>query len=152
GLLADPEVAADADLVTACLTWDSRIDQERIAASAGLTAKQVRDALGYLAAAGRVGYDLADQSFFQRELPFGQALDAMHPRLASARELITAGAVTLTGAGARVRSGDTEHRVTFGSPADRCTCTWWGKHRGTRGPCKHVLAARMAAADLPAGA
>jgi len=23
-------------------------------------------------------------------------------------------------------------------------CPWWGQHRGTRGPCKHVLATRMA--------
>jgi len=148
GLLADPDVAADADLVGSRLTWDGRIDEERIGSAAGLSADRVRDALGYLAAAGRVGYDLADESFFQRALPFGQALEAMHPRLASARELIAAGAVTLTGAGATVRSGGTEHRVTFGGgTADRCTCTWWGKHLGTRGPCKHVLAARMAATD-----
>jgi len=47
-----------------------------------------------------------------------------------------------------VRSGDTEHRITFGGgTAGRCTCTWRGKHRGTRGPCKHVLAARMAGTD-----
>lgn len=147
-LLADPEIAADADCVAPLLTWDGRIGQGRVAAAAGLTAARVRDALGYLAAAGRVGYDLAAESFFQRELPFGEALDAMHPRLASAKALIAAGAVTLTTTGATVRSADTEHRVTWGGgTADLCTCTWWGKHRGTRGPCKHVLAARIAAAD-----
>ena len=47
--------------------------------------------------------------------------------------------------GGVVRSGGVEHRVSFGAAADRCTCPWWGKHRGDRGPCKHVLAARMAA-------
>jgi len=53
--------------------------------------------------------------------------------------------VTLVAGGAVV--GDSPgHRVTFGSPDDTCTCPWWGKHRGTRGPCKHVLAARLAAA------
>nr|BFE77651.1 hypothetical protein GCM10020093_002520 [Planobispora longispora] len=25
-----------------------------------------------------------------------------------------------------------------------CTCEWWYDHRGSRGPCKHVLAARIA--------
>jgi predicted nucleic acid-binding Zn finger protein len=25
-----------------------------------------------------------------------------------------------------------------------CTCLWWAKYRGGRGPCKHVLATRMA--------
>ncbi|MFC8869784.1 SWIM zinc finger family protein [Streptomyces sp. NPDC057148] len=24
-----------------------------------------------------------------------------------------------------------------------CTCPWWAKYRGGRGPCKHMLAARM---------
>ncbi|MDR1187609.1 MAG: SWIM zinc finger domain-containing protein [Bifidobacteriaceae bacterium] len=28
---------------------------------------------------------------------------------------------------------------------DRCTCPWWVKYHGTRGPCKHVLAARAEA-------
>lgn len=26
---------------------------------------------------------------------------------------------------------------------DRCTCPWFAKHQGSRGPCKHVLAARL---------
>jgi hypothetical protein len=25
----------------------------------------------------------------------------------------------------------------------RCTCPWFSKHQGQRGPCKHVLAAQM---------
>ncbi|MEV0597187.1 SWIM zinc finger family protein [Nonomuraea cavernae] len=24
-----------------------------------------------------------------------------------------------------------------------CTCLWWAKYRGGRGPCKHALAVRM---------
>jgi hypothetical protein len=108
--------------------------------------ERVLAGLSFLAASGRVGYDLADESFFHRELPFGPSLAAMHPRLANARELITSGAVRLVDGGAAIRSGDTEHRVALGA-AERCTCPWWGRHRGTRGPCKHVLAARMAARD-----
>jgi hypothetical protein len=69
----------------------------------------------------------------------------MHPRLESAQALAASGAVTVGDGGAMVRSGDTGHRVTFGDSGDRCTCQWWGKHRGSRGPCKHVLAARLAA-------
>jgi SWIM zinc finger len=147
GLLADGEAAADADLVSVLLAWDPRIDAGRLSAEAGLPAGRVAAALGYLAAAGRVGYDLAEEAFFHRELPFGAALEAMHPRLADARALITAGSVALTadGAGAVVRSRGVEHRVTFAQPHDTCTCPWWGRHRGTRGPCKHALAARMAA-------
>ena len=145
GLLADDDVAADAALLTESLDWGPRIDAHCVAASLGMTPERVVAALGYLAASGRVGYDLADETFFHRELPFGRALEAMHPRLVSARELIAAGAVTVADTGAIVRSGESEHRVTFAAPADRCTCPWWGKHQGSRGPCKHVLAARLAA-------
>jgi len=145
GLLADPGAAADADMVSALLAWDPRIDTAQLAAGAGFPAERVIAALTYLAARGRVGYDLAEESFFHRELPFGPALEAMHPRLAAARALIASGSVVSSERGALVRGDDAEHRVTFAAPHDICTCPWWGKHRGTRGPCKHVLAARMAA-------
>jgi SWIM zinc finger len=152
GLLADTDAVADADLVSVLLAWDPRIDAGRLSAEAGLRSGRVAAALGCLAAAGRVGYDLAEEAFFHRELPFGAALETMHPRLAGGRELISAGSVILAadGAGAVVRSGGGEHRVTFTRPRDTCTCPWWGKYRGTRGPCRHVLAARMAAGQANA--
>jgi hypothetical protein len=143
-LLADDDAAADAALLSGSLDWGSGIDVHRVADGLGITRERTVAALGYLAASGRVGYDLHDGAFFHRELPFGPALEAMHPRLVSARELIASGAVTVTDTGAFVRSSDAEHRVTFATPADRCTCPWWGKHQGSRGPCKHVLAARLA--------
>jgi hypothetical protein len=145
GSLADDDVIADAELMSVLLGWSPRIDIGRLSAEAGLSPGRSVLALTRLAASGRVGYDLADQSFFHRELPFGPAVEKLHPRLAGARALIASGAVTLHVGGASVRSGDAEHRVTFAAPHDVCTCPWWGKHRGTRGPCKHVLAARMVA-------
>jgi hypothetical protein len=145
GLLADEDAAADAHLAAGSVGWGPRIDAAALGASLGLDEQRVVAALSYLAASGRVGYDLAEESFFRRELPFGRALEAMHPRLASARDLIASGAVILGPGGAQVRSGDIEHKVTFGRDADQCTCPWWGKHQGGRGPCKHVLAARIAA-------
>ena len=144
GLLAEPRAAQDADLIGVLLAWDPRIDIARLSAEAGLSAERTVAALTHLAAAGRVGYDLAEESFFHRELPFGPALEKMHPRLADARALLSAGSVVAGEGGALVRSGDNEYRVTFAPPHDICTCPWWGKHQGTRGPCKHVLAARMA--------
>ena len=38
---------------------------------------------------------------------------------------------------------DVEHRVRLQPEGDKCTCPWYGKHQGDRGPCKHVLAARI---------
>ncbi|HXS64953.1 MAG TPA: SWIM zinc finger family protein [Streptosporangiaceae bacterium] len=145
-LLGDEDAAVDSLLVAESLGWGSRVDSGRLSVALDLGPRRVAAALGYLAACGRVGYDLAEESFFHRELPFGRALDALHPRLGNARQLIETGAVTLNASGAIVVGTDSEHRVTFGGSAgpDRCTCPWWGKHRGNRGPCKHVLAARMA--------
>jgi len=148
GLLADPGAGADAHLVGVLLAWDPLIDIGRLAAEADFSAERTVVALTHLAARGRVGYDLAEESFFHRELPFGPALEAMNPRLADARALVSSGSVVVGERGALVRSGDVEHRVTFASPHDICTCPWWGKHRGTRGPCKHVLAARMAVTSM----
>jgi hypothetical protein len=145
GLLADDDVAADAQMLMPSLGWGSRVEVPRAAEATGLTPQRVTAALGYLAASGHVGYDLAEESFFRRELPFGTALEAMHPRLANARELITSGAVIPCDGGALVRTGEVEHRVIFAAAGDRCTCPWWGKHQGSRGPCNHVLAARIAA-------
>jgi hypothetical protein len=143
--LADDSATADAELMGVLLAWSPRIDIARIAVAAGLSTERAMLALTRLAASGRVGYDLAEQAFFHRELPFGPAMEKLHPRLADARALLAYGAVTLHDGGASVRGGNTEHRVTFAAPHDICTCPWWGKHRGTRGPCKHVLAARMRA-------
>jgi hypothetical protein len=142
--LASDDADADADLVSVLLAWNPRIDTGRIAAETGLPPARVAIALDVLAASGRVGYDLAEQAYFHRELPFdAAALETMHPRLADARALALKD-VLVDETGASVRSGDVVHRVTFGTPHDRCTCPWWGKHQGSRGPCKHVLAARIA--------
>ncbi len=110
------------------------------------TAWSVFHALG---GAGRVGFDLASGGFFHRDLPFERrALDELQPRLGDARELVAAGAVTFDGASASVRSGDTRYLVRRDADVSRCTCPWFAKHRGERGPCKHVIAADLARAEV----
>ncbi|MEU5883424.1 SWIM zinc finger family protein [Spirillospora sp. NPDC047279] len=144
GDLAADQGEEDADLVAALLAWEPRVDPDRLACESALPAARVTRALGRLGAAGRVGYDLAEGGYFHRELPYDPAaLAAMHPRLRDARALAESGAVTVTPTGARVASGGTEHHVTRTGGGTRCTCPWWGKHRGGRGPCKHVLAAEL---------
>jgi SWIM zinc finger len=102
-----------------------------------VTTASERVALGALGAAGRVGYDLAKNAFFHRELPYDRAvLEKMHPRLLGAQKLVEEGAVRIDGDSAYVRSGEIEYLVR----GERCTCPWFARHRGERGPCKHVLA------------
>ena len=144
--LADDRTADDADLIAALLAWEPRIDVVRLAAGAALPRERVVAALGRLGAAGRVGFDLAEDGYFHRELPYDPAvLAGMHPRLRDARGMLDVGSVTVTPEGALVVSNGAEHRVTRAADGtSRCTCPWWGRHRGGRGPCKHILAAGLA--------
>lgn len=147
--LAGDEVADDADLVSALLAFEPRIDVPRLAADAALSAERVTDALSVLASSGQVGFDLATGAYFHRPLPVhADALQTLHPRLADAQKLIAAGVVTPVEARlVQVLSSGTRYDVRLGAGVedDRCTCPWYAKYRGTRGPCKHALAARIVA-------
>ena len=139
--LADDRVADDADLVSALLAFEPTIDPARLAVESGVSQERVVRALGQLGAAGRVGYDAAESAYFHRELPYdADRLAAMHPRLRDAQALVEAAAVRIEGDTAYVRSGEAEHVVRRTGEGDRCSCPWYGKHRASRGPCKHVLA------------
>ncbi len=147
GVLSDLSSAdeEDVDAVAETLHGDPEIDTSEVARVTGLARSSVQTALGVLGAAGRVGYDLAHGAYFHRELPYDRAaLEKMHPRLLGARELVEQGAVTLSGDSATVRSGDAEYVVRIEDGVARCTCPWFARHRGERGPCKHVLAVEHA--------
>jgi hypothetical protein len=146
GVLSALAAADDAavEAVAELLHGEPAIDSAAVAETSRFDRTTVETALGALGAAGRVGYDLSAGSFFHRELPYDRAfLDSMHPRLLGARELVDAGAVRLDGAAATVASGDVEYVVRFDDDGARCTCAWFARHRGERGPCKHVLAAEQ---------
>jgi SWIM zinc finger len=149
GVLSDLSAADEeaVDAVAETLHGEPEIDTEEVARDAGLERTAVQTALGALGAAGRVGYDLAHSAYFHRELPYDRAvLEKMHPRLLAARELYEQGAVRLTADGeATVRSGEAEYLVRTGPDGlARCTCAWFARHLGQRGPCKHVLAVEHA--------
>jgi hypothetical protein len=132
--------------VRAALHWQARLDEEELAAQLSLSPGAVSSALAALGTRGLVGFDLAEGAYFHRALPFDLTkVEALHPRLLAARKLIGEGAVSLdrAAAEARVASGDLVHRVRFTESATLCTCPWFAKHRGERGPCKHVLAAAI---------
>ncbi|MFF7589005.1 SWIM zinc finger family protein [Kitasatospora purpeofusca] len=147
GALATDTAEPDADLVAALLAWEPRIEVAELAEQAGLTPARVRAALTRLGTAGQIGYDVAEAAHFHRRLPYqaGRA-ESANPRLKAARALVAAGAVRLEegGATAVVTVDDHIQRVrTEAAGAVGCTCLWWAKYRGGRGPCKHVLAVGM---------
>ncbi|MGW2821290.1 SWIM zinc finger family protein [Streptomyces sp. NPDC001443] len=144
--LATDEAAADAELLSVLLAWEPRVDVADLAAASGLAVERVRAALVRLGTSGRVGYDTAEAAYFHRELPYDAARVERHnPRLRSARALVAAGAVALDGATGTVTAEDGHiHRVRDEAGVLTCSCLWWAKYRGGRGPCKHALAVRMA--------
>ncbi|GAA0398280.1 hypothetical protein Acor_34510 [Acrocarpospora corrugata] len=142
--LATDEAEGDADLVGMLLNFEPEVEIGLLADRSGLPPTRVRAALTQLGTAGRVGYDLSEAAHFHRELPYDREhVRQLNPRLSSAKALVEAGAVQIDGDSARVvtESGVREVRLDSGS----CTCPWWWDHRGSRGPCKHVLAARIVA-------
>lgn len=141
--LVTDEAAGDADLIGALLAFEPKIDTGLLADRAGLDHARTRAALTQLSTAGKVGYDTAEAAFFHRELPYDATrVSAMNPRLRAARALVEAGAVRESEPGVLLVETDGGVRRVR-TETSSCTCPWWNDHHGSRGPCKHVLAARI---------
>jgi hypothetical protein len=142
--------------VQASLKWQSRIDAPAMATKFSLSERAVTAALSVLGARGLVGYDLAEGRYFHRELPFDLSrVEMLQPRLKDARKLLERQGVQIVKQDddrieALVVGTGVEHRVQLWSDQARCTCPWFAKHHGKRGPCKHVLAAQILFEDSSA--
>jgi hypothetical protein len=133
------------------LQWQSRIQVSDLASSTALSPESIDRALRILGVSGLAGYDLLEESYFHRELPFDLSMaEDLHPRLASARALLEEGAVQIVSKNPieiAVASGDVVHRLRQVDGELRCSCPWFAKYQGQRGPCKHVLAAEATLAQ-----
>jgi len=150
--LADAAPAAGIAAVRAALGWEPRLGVEALARAANRSTAVVSSALAALALSGVVGFDLAERGFFRRELPFHlDRGERLQPRLRAARGLVARNAVRIDdGVGPDISAwvGDAasvEYRVRSTDAGWTCTCPWYGRHRGDRGPCKHVLAVQLTA-------
>jgi hypothetical protein len=148
--LARDEWRALLPRVRAQLAWQAELDAGALASEVGADAAGVEAALAALGARGLAGYDAAAGAYFHRELPFDlSAVEQLQPRLRGARKLLTEDKAKLlekTGDDAcdvAVAGTDVTHHVRLRPEGDRCSCPWFSRHRGERGPCKHVLAARL---------
>lgn len=127
------------------LAWQPTIDRPALAAATGMRAGDVELGLAFLAASGKVGFDLGEGTWFHRELPFDDSrVEDANPRLKKARKLVAEGGVEFDGTGAVVRSGEARHWVVRTDDGYRCSCLWWAKYQGRRGVCSHVLAVTLA--------
>jgi hypothetical protein len=152
--LAEAAPPASVAAVRGALGWEPRLGVDALAASTGRSREEVSGALAALALSGIVGFDLAERGFFRRELPFDLGrVERLQPRLRDARRLVERDAVRVESAGPSRLSawvagvGGIEYNVRSTDEGWSCTCPWYGRHRGDRGPCKHVLAAQLVAMD-----
>ncbi|MCA9644285.1 MAG: SWIM zinc finger family protein, partial [Myxococcales bacterium] len=132
--------------VRAKLKWQSELDAAALAKELDRPVADVEAALAVLGSRGLVGFDATRGVYFHRELPFDlHQVETLQPRLKAARALVSDGKVRVDGAQreAVVEGSDVQHRVRLLEDGDRCTCRWFAKHQGQRGPCKHILAARI---------
>jgi len=132
----------------AALRWHNSLDIDTLAAELSISETEISSALAELGSSGIVGYDLAEAKYFHRELPFTVSRVAKsNPRLGAATELVRTGQVEIEsdGAAAWVRGKAGEYRVRRDvDGAWHCLCPWVARSGASRGPCKHILAVRMA--------
>ncbi|MFD1874868.1 SWIM zinc finger family protein [Hymenobacter bucti] len=98
-----------------------------------------------LAAMGLQGFNLRDNQYFYRRLPFKTLrILQLNPRLKNADDvqLVAVGPGGRTEA--RVCGTEAWHTVQRGgTEPPRCTCQWFSTNQGQRGVCKHILAAQL---------
>jgi hypothetical protein len=136
--------------VEALLNWQTTIDPVELAARSGHRVAHVEAALAVLGSRGLAGFDAASGYYFHRQLPFDiEKVEQLQPRLTNARKLMESdGVKVLNKLGndawdIEARGSGVAHFVRLRPDGDRCSCPWFSKYQGERGPCKHVLAARM---------
>lgn len=113
-----------------------------------ISLKKVENLAARLSAIGLLGFDLDDNGFFYRRLPFKiSRIMSLNPRMKNAEKLIVEGKVTVLNKSperieALVQGSGIEHTVLIEQNKSRCTCAWYSKHQGERGMCKHILAVK----------
>jgi hypothetical protein len=119
-----------------------------LAINEGFDLKKIDNITGRLSAIGLLGYDLDDNNFFYRRLPFKLSrIMSLNPRLKDAEKLLLDGKVKImqrldNKIEAQVDGTGVKHMVIINGDKEQCTCTWFSKNQGERGICKHILAVK----------
>lgn len=119
-----------------------------LAIDEGLDLEKLDNITGRLSAMGLLGYDLDENHFFYRRLPFKLSrILSLNPRMKDAEKLLAENKVEIVSktdsrVEAKVAGSGVSHAVILEGEKERCTCTWYSRHQGERGPCKHVLAVK----------
>ncbi len=119
-----------------------------LAVTEGVDLQKVENITGRLSAIGLLGYDLDENNFFYRRLPFKLSrIMSLNPRLKDAEKLLLEGKVKIifnkdNKVEAQVEGSGVKHVVILNGDKEQCTCAWFSKNQGERGVCKHILAVK----------
>ena len=147
-LLTHPDAERHGRRLLDALGWTPTVDPAQLARDTGLGGHDVDAGLAWLAASGRLGYDIVEGAYFHRELPVdSEKVVRRNPRLIAARKLADDDGVLRRQDGWAVRgSYGAWYSIADAVPL-RCECTWEREHAGSRGPCKHILAVVLLSAS-----
>lgn len=103
-----------------------------------------------LSSIGLLGYNLFDNNYFYRKLPFKiDRLLGYNPRLKNAKKIIVNNEISIlikkynyTKASIKGSNG-IHHTVIKEGSTYKCTCNWYTNNQNKRGMCKHILALSM---------
>lgn len=119
-----------------------------LAVDEDLSLEKIASMTGRLSSMGLLGFDVDENHFFYRRLPFKLSrIISLNPRLKEAEKLLAEDKVTIVARNgdrieARVVGTGVNHTVVLDGEKERCTCTWFSRHQGERGLCKHMLAVK----------
>jgi len=131
------------------LDWESKVDVETLMQNSKFSREEIDAALAVLGSRGLAGYDAGREAYFHRQLPFDLGkVEQLQPRLKAARKLLEKGGLSLVKqkdaeVDVEVPGTDVMHLVRLRADGDKCSCPWFSKNQGKRGPCKHILAAQL---------
>ncbi len=138
--------------VANALQWQSSLEPAELSRETGQGEEEIESALAMLAARGITGYDVTLGRYFHRVLPFDlEKVDSLQPRLKNAKQLVDAVEIVSrrgSDVDAKVPGSDHLQYVRLRASGSRCTCRWFLRYQGRRGPCKHVLAVTMAVGNV----
>jgi len=107
-----------------------------------------------LSAMGLLGFDINENSFFHRRLPFKLSrILSLNPRLKNAEKLLKENKVHIIKRDgdkieANVEGSGVKHYIIIKNNTQKCTCTWYSRNQGERGVCKHILAVKKKAKNI----
>jgi hypothetical protein len=112
--------------------------------------KTMEELQSSLSSIGLLGYNLIDNSYFYRKLPFKlERLTSFNPRLENAEKIIRNNEAVIIEKTSDYLKAEVKgtagviHTVIRRKDDYQCTCNWYTNNKNTRGFCKHILAVKI---------